>query len=65
MKTFSCVLATLTMIAVASPAIAEDKPMMNNDGMKMRHSMRHHHRMMHHTMHKMHENKMTMKKDTM
>jgi hypothetical protein len=53
------------MIAVASPAIAEDKPMMNNDGMKMHHSMRHHHRMMHHTMHKMHENKMTMKKDTM
>lgn len=65
MKTFSYVLATLTVIAVASPALAEDKPVMNHDGMKMHHSMRHHDRMTHHTMHKMHKDKMMMKKDTM
>jgi hypothetical protein len=33
--------------------------------MKMHQSMRHHHRMMHHTMHKTHEDKMLMKKDTL
>ena len=65
MKSFSYVLAALTALAIASPAIAEEKPMMNNEGMKTHHSMRHHHGMMRHKTHKMHENKMMMKKDTM
>jgi hypothetical protein len=65
MKPFSYVLAALTVLAVAPPAIAEVKPMMNNEGMKTHHTMRHHHSMMRHKSHKMHGDKMMMKKDTM
>ena len=65
MKPFYYVLAALTVLAVASPATAEDKPMMNDEGMKTHHSMRHHHSMMRHKTHKMHGDKMMMKKDKM
>jgi hypothetical protein len=57
MKKISYVLAALATIAIAAPAVAEDKPMMG-DGMKK--PMMHHH-MKHHMMHK----KMMMKKDGM
>jgi len=60
MKKFSCVLAALATIAIAAPAVAQDKPMMG-EGMKkpmMRHHMmKRHHMMMH--------RKMMMKKDGM
>jgi hypothetical protein len=65
MKEFSYVWAALGVLAIASPAIAEDKRMMNNDGMKTHHGMRHHHSMMRHKPHKMHGDKMMMKKDKM
>jgi hypothetical protein len=65
MKSFSYVLAALTTIVIVSPAIAEDKPMMKNEGMGMHHSMRHHHKMMGHKMGRMHESSMMKKKDAM
>jgi hypothetical protein len=53
-------LAALATIAIAAPAVAQDKPMMG-DGMK-KPMMKHHHHMMHkHMMHK----KMMMKKEGM
>jgi hypothetical protein len=57
MKKFSYVLAALATIAIAAPAIAQDKPM--GEGMKkpmMKHHMMHKHHMKH---------KMMMKKDGM
>jgi hypothetical protein len=54
MKKFSYVLAALATIAMAAPAIAQDKPM---DGMK-KPMMKHHMMKKHHMMHK----KMMMKK---
>jgi hypothetical protein len=57
MKKFSYVLAALATIAMAAPAIAQDKPM---DGMK-KPMMKHHMMKKHHMMHK----KMMMKKDGM
>jgi hypothetical protein len=58
MKKFSYVLAALATIAIAAPAIAQDKPM--SDGMKKPMS-KHHMMKKHHMMHK----KMMMKKDGM
>jgi hypothetical protein len=58
MKKFSYVLAALATIAIAAPAIAQDKPM--GDGMKKPMS-KHHMMKKHHMMHK----KMMMKKDGM
>lgn len=52
MKKFSYVLAALATIAIAAPAIAQDKPMMG-DGMKKpmsKHHMMKKHHMMHHKM---------------
>jgi pentapeptide MXKDX repeat protein len=65
MKKFSYVLAALATIAIAAPAIAQDKPMMG-DGMKKPMMRHHHHMMQKHAMHKhaMHK-RMTMKKDSM
>jgi hypothetical protein len=66
MKKFSYALAALASIAIAAPAMAEDKPMMKKDDMPMHHSMSHHHKMMmHHKMQMMHHKKMMMKKDNM
>jgi Spy/CpxP family protein refolding chaperone len=66
MKKFSYALAALATIAIAAPAVAEDKPMMKKDDMGMHHSMRHHHEMMmHHKTHMIHHKKMMMKKDNM
>jgi len=65
MKKISYVLAALATIAIAAPAVAQDKPMMDKGDMGMHHKMmmKHHHMMMrhHHMMHK----KMMMKKDGM
>jgi hypothetical protein len=59
MKKVSYVLAALATIAIAAPALAQDKPMMDK-------GMHHHHKMMmHHKMHMMHHKKMMMKKDGM
>jgi hypothetical protein len=59
MKKISCVLVALATIAIAAPAVAQDKPMMG-DGMA-KPMMKHHHMMHKHTM--MH--KKMMKKDDM
>jgi hypothetical protein len=60
MKKFSFIFAALATIAIAAPAISQDKPMMG-DGMKKpmmkHHMMKRHHMMMH--------KKMMMKKDHM
>jgi len=64
MKKFSYVFAALATIAIAAPAIAQDKPMMHRDDMGMHHRM-HHKMMRHHEMHMMHHKKMMMKKDGM
>jgi hypothetical protein len=63
MKKISYVLAAMATIAIAAPAVAQDKPMMDKGGMGMHHSM-HHKMMMHHKMRMMHHKKM-MKKDGM
>jgi hypothetical protein len=66
MKKVSYVLAALAAITIAVPAVAQDKPMMNEGGMhhRMHHRMMHHRApMMHHGM--MHHKKMMMKKDGM
>jgi hypothetical protein len=68
MKKISCVLAALAAMAIAAPAVAQDKPMMKEGGMhhRMHHRMMMHHegRMMHHERRMMHHKKM-MKKDGM
>jgi Spy/CpxP family protein refolding chaperone len=48
MKTISYVLAALATIAIAAPAVAQDKPMMK-EGMGHHHHHHHHH---HHMMKK-------------
>jgi hypothetical protein len=53
-------LAALATIAIAAPAVAQDKPMMG-DGMKKPMMMKHHH----HTMHKHAMHEKMMKKDSM
>ena len=64
MMKISYVLAALATIAIAAPAVAQDKPMMDKKSdMGMHHSM-HHKMMMHHKMRMMHHKKM-MKKDDM
>lgn len=63
MKKLCYVLAALTTLAVAAPAVAEDR-MMDKGGMGMHHRM-HHKMMMHHKMRMMHHKKMMMKKDGM
>ena len=64
MKKIAYVLAALATIAVAAPAVAQDKPMMDKKSdMGMHHSM-HHKMMMHHKMRMMHHKNM-MKKDNM
>jgi hypothetical protein len=65
MKKVSYVLAALATIAIAAPAVAQDKPMMGKEGMGMHHSMHHHKTMMHHETRMMHHKKMVMKKDGM
>jgi hypothetical protein len=53
MKKFSYVLAALATIAIAAPAVAQDKPMMKEgmgDKPMMHNHMRHHHH--HHMMKK-------------
>ena len=56
MKKISYVLAALTTIAIAAPAVAQDKPMMRegmHQGMHHRmemHNHHHHHHMMRHMM---------------
>ena len=56
MKKISCVLAALATIAIAAPAVAQDKPMMRegmHQGMHHRmemHNHHHHHHMMRHMM---------------
>ena len=64
MKKISCVLATLVAVAIAAPAVAQDKPMMDKGMHKGMMMHRHHHMMMHHHMmrHRMHH---MMKKDGM
>jgi hypothetical protein len=62
MKKVSYVLAALATIAIAAPAIAQDKPMMKEGGM---HHRMHHKMMMHHHGRMMHHKKMMMKKDGM
>jgi hypothetical protein len=64
MKKVSYVLAALATIAIAAPAVAQDKPMMGKEGI-MHHSMHHHKTMMHHETRMMHHKKMVMKKDGM
>ncbi|MGC2810086.1 MAG: hypothetical protein WA303_06880 [Bradyrhizobium sp.] len=65
MTKISYVLAALATIAIAAPAVAQDKPMMDKKSdMGMHHSM-HHKMMMHHKMRMMHHKKMMMKKDNM
>ena len=65
MKKVPLVLAALATIAIAAPAVAQDKPMMDKKSdMGMRHSM-HHKMMMHHKMRMTHHQKMMMKKDNM
>jgi hypothetical protein len=59
MKQFSYVLAALATIAIAAPAVAQDKPKME-EGMK-KPMMKHHH----HRMHKHEHKKMMTKKDGM
>ncbi|HEY8671750.1 MAG TPA: hypothetical protein VIL63_12970 [Terriglobales bacterium] len=64
MKKISYVLAALATIAIAAPAVAQDKPMMDKKSdMGMHHRM-HHKMMMHHKMGMMHHKKM-MKKGSM
>jgi len=62
MKRISCVLAALATMAIAAPAVAQDKPMMKEGGMhhRMHHKMMRHHegRMMHHERRMMHHKKM-------
>jgi hypothetical protein len=57
MKKISYVLAALATIAIAAPAFAEDKPMMNMGEKPMMH---HHTNVMH--VHHHHHHHMTMKK---
>jgi hypothetical protein len=59
MKKICYVLAALTTIAIAAPAIAQDRAMMHEGrhmdrGMEMRHH-HHHHHMMRHIRHMMRE----------
>lgn len=62
MKKISRVLGALAAIAIAAPAVAQDKPMTDKKSdMGMKHSM-HHKMMMHHKMAMMHHKKMMMKK---
>lgn len=64
MKKISYVLAALATIAIAAPAVAQDKPMVDKKSdMGMHHRM-HHKMMMHHKMGMMHHKKM-MKKGSM
>jgi hypothetical protein len=65
MKRVSYVLAALATIAIAAPAIAQDKPMMAKGDMGMHHSMHHHKMAMHHEAQMTHHKKMMMKKDGM
>jgi hypothetical protein len=62
MKRISCVLAALATMAIAAPAVAQDKPMMKEGGMhhRMHHKMMTHHagRLMHHERRMMHHKKM-------
>jgi hypothetical protein len=52
MKKISYVLAALATIAVAAPAVAQDKPMMKEGGDKpMMHEQMHHHMHVHHHYH--------------
>ncbi len=60
MKNVRFVLAALALVALAAPAVAQDKPMMG-EGMKK--PMMHHHMMKKH--HMMMHKKMMMKKDGM
>jgi Flp pilus assembly protein TadD len=60
MKKISYILAALTAIAIAAPAVAQDKPMMK-EGMGDK-PMMHHHMHMHHHYHHHH---MMMKKPMM
>jgi hypothetical protein len=57
MKKISYVLAALAALAIAAPAVAQDKPMMK-EGME-------HKPMMHHHMHHHHHHHMMMKKPMM
>jgi hypothetical protein len=59
MMKLSYILVALTMIAVASPALAQDKPMAK-EGMNK--PMMHHHHMHHHYHHHMMKKPMTDKK---
>jgi hypothetical protein len=55
MKKISCVLAALATIAIAAPAVAQDKPMMKEgmgDKPMMHHHMHVHHHYHHHMMKK-------------
>ena len=61
MKKVRFMLAGLALVALAAPAVAQDKPMMG-EGMKK--PMMHHHMMKKHHM-MMHKKKMMMKKDGM
>jgi hypothetical protein len=56
MKKISYVLAALATIAIAAPAVAQDKPMMK-EGMGEK-PMMHHHRHMHHHIHMHHHHMM-------
>jgi hypothetical protein len=53
------------VVAIAAPAVAQDKHMMDKKGDMRMHNSMHHKMMMHHKMRMMHHKKMTMKKDNM
>jgi hypothetical protein len=64
MKNFSYVLAALATIAIAAPAVAQDKPMMK-EGMGDKPMVHHHMHMHHHYHHHMMMKKPMMDKDKM